>query len=84
MSKAEFCCDEGAYLAAKAQYEREREAPRRKEVIAMDLKTMKPGDAISMRLVLTKAEIRKTKANKPYLQSQMLPDIVSVPSLKVA
>ena len=37
MSEAEFCCDEGAYLAAKAQYEREREAPRRKEVIAMDL-----------------------------------------------
>lgn len=35
----------------------------------MDLKTMKPGDAISMRLVLTKAEIRKTKANKPYLQA---------------
>lgn len=69
MSEAEFCCDEGAYLAAKAQYEREHSAPRRKEVIAMDLKTMKPGDAISMRLVLTKAEIRKTKANKPYLQA---------------
>ena len=68
MSEAEFCCDEGAWLAGKAQYEREHSAPRRKEVIAMDLKTMRPGDAISMRLVLTKAEIRKTKANKPYLQ----------------
>lgn len=69
MSEAEFCCDEGAYLAAKAQYEREREAPRRKEVIAMDLKTMKNGDHISLRMVLTKAEIRKTKTNKPYLQA---------------
>ena len=69
MSEAEFCCDEGAWLAGKAQYEREREVPRRKEVITMDLKSMKPGDAISMRLVLTKAEIRKTKANKPYLQA---------------
>lgn len=69
MSEAEFCCDEGAWLASKAQYEREREVPRRKEVIAMDLKSVKPGDAISKRLVLTKAEIRKTKANKPYLQA---------------
>ena len=67
MSEAEFCCDEGAYLAAKAQYEREREVPRRKEVIAMNLKTAKPGELISSRLVLVKAEIRKTKTNKPYL-----------------
>lgn len=35
----------------------------------MDLKTMKTGDCIHLRLVLTKAEIRKTKANKPYLQA---------------
>lgn len=35
----------------------------------MDLKTMKTGDCLNMRLVLTKAEIRKTKANKPYLQA---------------
>lgn len=35
----------------------------------MDLKTMKTGDCLNLRLVLTKAEIRKTKANKPYLQA---------------
>lgn len=35
----------------------------------MDLKTMKTGDCIHLRLVLTKAEIRKTKTNKPYLQA---------------
>lgn len=35
----------------------------------MDLKTMKNGDHISLRMVLTKAEIRKTKTNKPYLQA---------------
>ena len=35
----------------------------------MDLKTMKNGDHVSLRMVLTKAEIRKTKANKPYLQA---------------
>ena len=35
----------------------------------MDLKTMKTGDCLSLRLVLTKAEIRKTKTNKPYLQA---------------
>lgn len=35
----------------------------------MDLKTLKTGDCIHLRLVLTKAEIRKTKANKPYLQA---------------
>lgn len=69
MSEAEFCCDEGAYLAAKAQYERERSAPRRKDMKAMNLKTAKPGDYLNLRLVLTKAEIRKTKANKPYLQA---------------
>lgn len=69
MSEAEFCCDEGAWLAGKAQYEREREVPRRKGVTAMDLKSMKNGDYISIRMVLTKAEIRKTKTNKPYLQA---------------
>ena len=35
----------------------------------MDLKTMKNGDHVSLRMVLTKAEIRKTKTNKPYLQA---------------
>lgn len=35
----------------------------------MDLKTMKTGDCLNLRLVLTKAEIRKTKTNKPYLQA---------------
>lgn len=35
----------------------------------MDLKSMKNGDYISIRMVLTKAEIRKTKTNKPYLQA---------------
>lgn len=35
----------------------------------MDLKTMKTGDRVSLRMVLTKAEIRKTKTNKPYLQA---------------
>lgn len=35
----------------------------------MDLKTMKNGDHISLQMVLTKAEIRKTKTNKPYLQA---------------
>lgn len=35
----------------------------------MDLKSMKNGDHISLRMVLTKAEIRKTKTNKPYLQA---------------
>lgn len=73
MSEAEFCCDEGAWLAGKAQYERERgyaaQQPKRKEVLTMDLKTMKTGDCLNLRLVLTKAEIRKTKANKPYLQA---------------
>lgn len=71
MSEAEFCCDEGAWLAGKAQYERERSATpkqtKRKEVYAMNLKTMKPGDAINMRLVLIKADIKKTKTGKPYL-----------------
>ena len=35
----------------------------------MDLKSMKNGDHVSLRMVLTKAEIRKTKTNKPYLQA---------------
>lgn len=35
----------------------------------MNLKTMKPGDSVSMRVVLTKADIKKTKAGKPYLQA---------------
>ena len=35
----------------------------------MDLKSMKNGDHVNLRMVLTKAEIRKTKANKPYLQA---------------
>ena len=35
----------------------------------MDLKSMKNGDRVSLRMVLTKAEIRKTKTNKPYLQA---------------
>lgn len=67
MSEADFCCDEGACLAAKAQYEREQRAPKRKETKAMNLKTAKPGEMISDRMVLVKAEIRKTKTNKPYL-----------------
>lgn len=33
----------------------------------MNLKIMKPGDAINMRLVLIKADIKKTKTGKPYL-----------------
>lgn len=73
MSEAEFCCDEGAWLANKAQYEREHSAAheqrKRKEVIAMNLKTMKTGDYVNLRMVLTKADIRKTKAGKPYLQA---------------
>ena len=35
----------------------------------MDLKSMKNGDHVNLRMVLTKAEIRKTKTNKPYLQA---------------
>lgn len=35
----------------------------------MNLKTMKNGDRVNLRMVLTKAEIRKTKTNKPYLQA---------------
>ena len=35
----------------------------------MDLRSMKNGDHVSLRMVLTKAEIRKTKTNKPYLQA---------------
>lgn len=35
----------------------------------MDLKTMKTGDHVNLRMVLTRAEIRKTKTNKPYLQA---------------
>lgn len=67
MSEADFCYDEGAYLADKAQYERERKAPKRKEMKAMNLKNAKIGESLNARLVLVKAEIRRTKANKPYL-----------------
>ena len=45
----------------------------------MDLKSMKNGDHVNLRMVLTKAEIRKTKTNKPYLQATFSDGTDTVP-----